>query len=115
MERTVTPPPLSFEGLIALVQVLRSEEGCPWDRQQTPEQIKTYLLKEAYELLMSAPVNFVGNVEGRDLAADRADVIVANLAAGLEDEPITLEDIERTLAGSMDRVRVLIDQLLNTL
>jgi 5'-methylthioinosine phosphorylase len=41
--------------------------------------------------------------------------VVANLAAGLEEQPITLEDIERTLAGSMDRVRALIDQLLNTL
>jgi glycerol-3-phosphate acyltransferase PlsX len=34
--------------------------------------------KEAYQLLMSAPVNFIGNVEGRDLAADRADVIVTD-------------------------------------
>lgn len=41
--------------------------------------------------------------------------VVANLAAGLEENPITLEDIERTLAGSMERVRALIDQLLNTL
>ncbi len=34
--------------------------------------------KEAYELLSRAPVNFVGNVEGRDVATDRADVIVTD-------------------------------------
>lgn len=36
------------------------------------------LEKEAYELLASAPVNFVGNIEGRDLAANKADVIVTD-------------------------------------
>lgn len=34
--------------------------------------------KEAFELLVAAPVNFVGNVEGRDVATDRADVIVTD-------------------------------------
>ncbi len=34
--------------------------------------------KEAYELLSRASVNFVGNVEGRDVATDRADVIVTD-------------------------------------
>jgi 5'-methylthioinosine phosphorylase len=38
--------------------------------------------------------------------------VVANLAAGLEEEPITLEAIETTLAGAMRRVRTLIDQLV---
>ena len=40
------------------------------------------LVKEAYPLLEKAPVNFVGNVEGRDVAADVADVIVADGFAG---------------------------------
>jgi len=36
------------------------------------------LEKESYLLLRSAPINFIGNVEGRDLATDRADVIVTD-------------------------------------
>jgi glycerol-3-phosphate acyltransferase PlsX len=36
------------------------------------------LEKEAYALLAQAPVNFVGNVEGRDLATGRADVWVTD-------------------------------------
>lgn len=36
------------------------------------------LTKEAYPLLEKAPVHFVGNVEGRDVTADLADVIVTD-------------------------------------
>lgn len=36
------------------------------------------LEKEAYDLLTSAPVNFVGNIEGRDLASNKAEVIVTD-------------------------------------
>jgi glycerol-3-phosphate acyltransferase PlsX len=36
------------------------------------------LEREAYELLDQAPIRFVGNVEGRDVAADKADVIVTD-------------------------------------
>ncbi|MDA0990448.1 MAG: nucleoside triphosphate pyrophosphohydrolase [Verrucomicrobia bacterium] len=34
-----------------VVAQLRSEAGCPWDRQQTIESLKPYLIEEAYELL----------------------------------------------------------------
>lgn len=36
------------------------------------------LEKESYVLLSKASLNFIGNVEGRDLATDRADVIVTD-------------------------------------
>ncbi len=36
------------------------------------------LEREAYALLESAPVNFVGNIEGRDVATDKVDVIVTD-------------------------------------
>ncbi|MDJ0781043.1 MAG: MazG nucleotide pyrophosphohydrolase domain-containing protein [Desulfosarcinaceae bacterium] len=34
-----------------LIATLRGDGGCPWDRQQTPESVTTYLLEEAYELV----------------------------------------------------------------
>lgn len=40
------------------------------------------LTKAAYPLLAAAPVNFVGNVEARDITADVADVLVADGFAG---------------------------------
>ena len=36
------------------------------------------LERAAFDLLESSPINFIGNVEGRDLATDRADVMVTD-------------------------------------
>jgi tetrapyrrole methylase family protein/MazG family protein len=38
----------AFEELIAH---LRAPNGCPWDRKQTHESLRTYLLEETYEAL----------------------------------------------------------------
>jgi MazG family protein len=40
-----------FERLVDLVATLRGDKGCPWDRAQTPDKIKVYLIEEAYEVL----------------------------------------------------------------
>jgi MazG family protein len=40
-----------FERLLDLIAQLRAEDGCPWDREQTPATIKRYLLEEVYELV----------------------------------------------------------------
>lgn len=43
-------PGEALEQLTSLISRLRSPEGCPWDRRQTPESFKHYLLEEAHEL-----------------------------------------------------------------
>lgn len=40
-----------FARLIRIMALLRSPEGCPWDRRQTFETLKPYLLEETYETL----------------------------------------------------------------
>ena len=40
-----------FEELLRVMAVLRGQGGCPWDRQQTHQTLKGYLLEEAYEVL----------------------------------------------------------------
>jgi len=40
-----------FRRLIEIMARLRSPEGCPWDRRQTFDSLKPYLLEEAYEAL----------------------------------------------------------------
>ncbi len=37
--------------LATIMATLRSASGCPWDQQQTPQSLKSYILEEAYELL----------------------------------------------------------------
>ena len=36
---------------VATVQALRGENGCPWDKTQTHESLRKYLLEESYETL----------------------------------------------------------------
>lgn len=40
----------SIKALIALVESLRGEPGCPWDKKQTPKSMLIYLMEEMYEL-----------------------------------------------------------------
>jgi tetrapyrrole methylase family protein/MazG family protein len=39
-----------IKALIALVESLRGEPGCPWDKKQTPRTMLVYLIEEMYEL-----------------------------------------------------------------
>jgi MazG family protein len=40
-----------FERLVAVQARLRAPNGCPWDREQTHQSLRTYLIEEAYEVL----------------------------------------------------------------
>lgn len=40
-----------FSELVAIMARLRAPGGCPWDRKQTFDTIKTYLLEESYEVM----------------------------------------------------------------
>jgi glycerol-3-phosphate acyltransferase PlsX len=68
------------------------------------------LVREAHQLLKSAPIQFIGNVEARDVYAGEADVIVCDgftgnialkISEGLVDTIETLlgEELSRTFSG----------------
>ncbi len=39
----------NFNDLVEIVKVLRSPEGCPWDREQTHKSIRSNFIEETYE------------------------------------------------------------------
>lgn len=41
----------TFQDLIDIMATLRSKDGCPWDREQTYDTLKKYLIEEAYEVV----------------------------------------------------------------
>ena len=47
----VTQTKYSFEDLVSIVEILRSEEGCPWDREQDHKSIRDDLIEETYEVI----------------------------------------------------------------
>jgi tetrapyrrole methylase family protein / MazG family protein len=44
-------PRRTFDELVALMTTLRGPNGCPWDRKQTLESLKPFIVEEAYEVV----------------------------------------------------------------
>lgn len=40
-----------FEDLVVLTRILRSDEGCPWDREQDHHSVRSSLIEETYEVI----------------------------------------------------------------
>ncbi len=40
-----------FQKLVDIMARLRADDGCPWDKVQTSESIKPYLIEETYEVI----------------------------------------------------------------
>src|SRR5262245_50502538 len=56
----------AFARLVDIMAVLRSPQGCPWDREQTLQSLSQFVLEEAYEV--------VDAIERGDLPALREEV-----------------------------------------
>lgn len=49
--------PSSFSALQETIAHLRAPDGCPWDREQTHQSLRPYLLEETYEVLETLDAN----------------------------------------------------------
>ena len=67
--RAITAPN-ALGAVIALIQRLRGEDGCPWDRKQTPQSLAIYLIEEMYEL-----VDAVASGDAQAVCEELGDVI----------------------------------------
>ncbi|WP_303869526.1 nucleoside triphosphate pyrophosphohydrolase [Acetobacterium wieringae] len=59
-----------FQGTIELMKALRADDGCSWDRSQTHESLRSYLLEESYEVLEA-----IDNQDWDNLAEELGDVL----------------------------------------
>jgi tetrapyrrole methylase family protein/MazG family protein len=90
-----------FDQVVAIMARLRGEGGCPWDRKQTRESLKPYLIEEAYEVLET--------IEAQDdprLKEELGDVLLQILfhaEIGRERRTFTIDDILETLADKLVR------------
>lgn len=90
---------IGFKRLVELVETLRSERGCPWDRAQTPEKIRIYLLEEAYEVLEA-----LESGSNEDICAELGDLLfhIVFLARLYEEiEAFDIEDVVRKIVEKM--------------
>ncbi len=60
-----------FEEFMDIIRKLRSEEGCPWDREQTHESLRNCLLEECYETIEA-----INNRDNDNLCEELGDVLL---------------------------------------
>lgn len=60
----------SFETLIKTIKALRGEQGCPWDKKQTTESLRKYLIEEFDEILQA-----IDNSDPQNLAEELGDFL----------------------------------------
>jgi len=88
-----------FEGLVAIQARLRAPGGCPWDREQSHQTLRTYLIEEAYEVL-----DAIENGNPQDLAEELGDLLLQVLFhADLAREAATF-DISDVITGIRNKM-----------
>ena len=60
----------AFDKLVWLMETLRGDEGCPWDRKQRIPAFKTFMLEEVYEIIEA-----IENEDLTDLKEELGDLL----------------------------------------
>jgi len=90
-----------LEQLLAVIQKLRAPDGCPWDRQQTHESLKPYLLEETYEVLDAIDSENPATLQ--DELGDLLLQIVLHAQLASEKKQFNFSDVMRTIREKMIR------------
>ena len=89
----------NLEKLIEIVSVLRSENGCKWDREQTHDTLKRNMLEEAYEA-----VDAINDNDMKHLEEELGDVllqVVLHSQIAKEENAFSIEDVAKTLSDKL--------------
>ncbi len=54
---------MELQELIKIMEALRGEKGCPWDKKQSRDSVKPYIIEEAYELYEAIEENDAGKIK----------------------------------------------------
>lgn len=93
----------NLEEFRAIVAALRSENGCPWDKIQTHESLKSNMVEEAYEV-NQAITNLTETNDPTNLKEELGDVllqVVLQSQIAEENGEFALEDVIDGIARKM--------------
>lgn len=91
----------SFDDFVNIVTELRSEHGCPWDREQTHESLKKCLVEESGEVIAA-----IDNQDMENLCEELGDVllqVVMHSQIASEKGIFTIEDVIDGVSRKMIR------------
>ncbi len=81
----------TFEDLLSIMEKLRGEGGCPWDREQTHESIKRSIMEEGYELIEA--IDTGDGVKMADESGDLLLQVVFHAQIGKENGEYDMSDV----------------------
>ena len=90
-----------FDRLVAVMARLRSQEGCPWDQEQTHQSLRPYLLEEAYEVLEAIDAE-----DDEELCSELGDVllqVVFHAQVATERDSFTIDDVCAAIVDKLVR------------
>jgi tetrapyrrole methylase family protein/MazG family protein len=90
-----------FAELLATMERLRGQNGCPWDKEQTHSSLKQFLLEEAHELLDA--LDDQNSPKLREELGDVLHQIVFHCQIAAEDHRFTAADVIVDLNQKMVR------------
>lgn len=99
MVNSVCEPTQQFLELLSIMQKLRSPEGCPWDRAQTHESIRSNMIEECYEAVEA--------IDTRDSALLREELgdvllqVVFHAQIAAEEGTFSISDVLSELCGKL--------------
>jgi tetrapyrrole methylase family protein / MazG family protein len=90
-----------FQRLVELMATLRGPEGCPWDRKQTPESLKPFLVEECYEVIDAIEEGAPAKV--RDELGDLLFQVIFHARIAEETGQFTINDVITAIHEKMTR------------
>ncbi len=94
-----------FGQFCGIIEKLRSENGCPWDREQTHDSLKSCMIEEAYEVVDGIS-QFTKNGDYNNLREELGDVllqVVMHSQIAKEEGLFTMEEVIDEVAKKMVR------------
>ena len=88
-----------FHDLVEVINTLRDENGCAWDREQTHESLKKYLIEECYEVLEA-----IDDMDDNNIIEELGDVlfqVVFHAQIGKEEGYFNINDVIKGVTNKM--------------
>lgn len=89
----------AFLDLVEIIHRLRAPGGCPWDREQTPESLKDFVVEETYEVL-----DAIDGGDPGELCEELGDLllqIVLQAEIAAERGNFTIEDVVKGISNKL--------------
>lgn len=91
----------SLSDVVDIMATLRGPDGCPWDREQTAESLKPYLLEEVYEVLEAIDANDPSAL--KEELGDLLLQILFHSQIASEQELFSYQDVNKDLGAKLIR------------